>query len=118
MGQVTYRAETPRMREAYREYIKLGINRSYDKLHEVLVDLWGRDAPSAGTIKDWGATFGWRARAIEDDEIINARAWERIRDQLARDIAERKKKRLLQADIQINDALNAIIAADPNSAHK
>lgn len=107
------------MAEAYREFLRLGPRRTREALHERLIELWGEnDAPSASTLATWSTSFGWTARAIEDDEIINRRVQERLRDRLAREAEERRTRRLALSDIQLSAALRAMVTDNPDRNEK
>jgi hypothetical protein len=71
--------EKPHQREAYRAYIALGRQRSIAKLAESLREDWGKSGLCETTLENWSRWFRWQSRVIQDDQLIEGRVDERMR---------------------------------------
>lgn len=97
-------------RAAYREYLSLGGSRTLESLHAHLVRRWGEEAtPAMSTLHSWSSAFSWQSRVVDDMEMIESLADQRVREDMASEAARRKRRRLQIADAFQLGAMKSII---------
>lgn len=84
-------------------------------VHEVLQIKWGKDCPALTTLHDWCRMWDWVDRSIADDSLIQAKADDRLRSELAKAMNRRRRAREALADIMLEGATNALLERDEHN---